>query len=100
MGRPGHGKPCLYTLRLIEILAYLLPSDMEGGISTNRLSYKPWIDTGDTATWEHFTRNIVRVAEVLVRVKQRQGKTIHLDIEPEPDGVLESSTDVVRRSVS
>ncbi len=85
-----------YTLRLIEILAALLPDDGEGGISTNPLSYKPWINTGDTATWECFTRNVVRIAAALVRVAQDHGKLIHIDIEPEPDGVLESSADLVR----
>ena len=33
-----------YTLRLIEILAALLPRGMEGGISTSPLSYKTWLD--------------------------------------------------------
>lgn len=31
-----------YTLRLIEILAALLPLDLDGGISTLPISYKPW----------------------------------------------------------
>ncbi len=85
-----------YTLRLIDILAYLLPEEMEGGISTSPLSYKRWIDTGDPTTWEKLTRNVVRVAEALVRVRQRRGKLIHLDIEPEPDGLLENGAEVVR----
>lgn len=85
-----------YTLRLIEILAYLLPEGTDGGISTSPLSYKRWVDAGDQATWEHLTRNVVRVAEALVRVRQRQGKLIHLDVEPEPDGLLETGAEVVR----
>ncbi len=84
-----------YTLRLIEILAHLLPDDMEGSISTCPLSYKAWLDTGEDALWERLTRNVVRVAEALVRVKQQQGKLIHLDFEPEPDGLLENSAEVV-----
>src|SRR5690606_21158750 len=31
-----------YTKRLCRILAVLLPKNMEGGISTSPLSYKPW----------------------------------------------------------
>lgn len=85
-----------YTLRLIEALTYLLPNDVEGGISTSPLSYKEWVDAGDAAMWERLTRNVVRVAESLVRAKQEQGKLIHLDIEPEPDGLLETSAEVVR----
>jgi hypothetical protein len=39
---------------------------------------------------------VVRVAEEVVRIRLHWGKTIHLDIEPEPDGLLENSTEVVR----
>ena len=84
-----------YTLRLIDILAFLLPDNIDGSISTSPLSYKAWVDRQDTATWAHFTRNIVRVAEALVQVRQKQGKLIHLDIEPEPDGLLENTEEVV-----
>ncbi|MBV9713731.1 MAG: metabolite traffic protein EboE [Ktedonobacteraceae bacterium] len=84
-----------YTQRLIEILAFLLPDGVEGGISTSPLSYKAWIDTQDVSLWRHFTHNVVRIAETLVRVKRERGKFIHLDIEPEPDGLLENSEEVV-----
>ncbi len=85
-----------YTLRLIEILAYLLPDGMDGGISTSPLSYKRWVDSRDAATWDLLTRNVTRVAEALVQVRQHQGKLLHLDIEPEPDGLLENSSELVR----
>lgn len=85
-----------YTLRLATILAELLPEGGTGGISTSPLSYKAWIDAGDRATWELLTGNVVRVAEELVRVRRTQGKLIHLDIEPEPDGLLENSVELVR----
>ncbi len=85
-----------YTLRLIEILAFLLPEGMDGGISTSPLSYKRWVNIGDAATWELLTRNVTRVAETLVRVRQEQGKLLHMDIEPEPDGLLENSAELVR----
>ncbi len=83
-----------YTLRLIQILEHLLPDGMTGGISTSPLSYKAWVD-GSTSTWETLTNNVVRVAEELYRVKER-GVSIHLDLEPEPDGLLENSEEVVR----
>ena len=82
-----------YTLRLIQILEHLLPEGMTGGISTSPLSYKAWVD-GSSATWETLTNNVVRVAEELYRVKER-GTLIHLDLEPEPDGLLENSAEVV-----
>ncbi len=84
-----------YTLRLIEILAYVLPEGLEGSISTSPLTYKAWIDQEDAATWGYLTRNVVRIVEALVRLKNQQGKLIHLDLEPEPDGLLENSQEVV-----
>lgn len=85
-----------YTLRLAEILAYLLPNGLDGGISTSPLSYKPWVGNGDATLWKHLTRQIVRVVEELIRLRNIRGKYVHLDIEPEPDGLLENSTEVVR----
>ena len=79
-----------YTLRLIEILAALLPPGMEGGISTSPLSYKTWLDADDEATWDLLIRNLVRVAAAMVRLRQDLGTLIHVDIEPEPDGLLGS----------
>lgn len=84
-----------YTLRLIEILAALLPEGMDGGISTSPLSYKYWISPGGSATWELLVLNVVRVAEQLVHVHETQGKLIHLDIEPEPDGLLEDGKELL-----
>ncbi len=77
-----------YTLRLVEILATLLPADMDSGISTSPLSYSAWIDQDDPATWDLLVKNVVRVAAAMARVRQDRGKLIHLDIEPEPDGLL------------
>jgi sugar phosphate isomerase/epimerase len=85
-----------YTLRLIDILAGLLPEGVTGGISTSPLGYKSWISLEDRDTWELLTRNVVRVAAALARTRQDRGQLIHLDIEPEPDGVLETSTELVR----
>lgn len=77
-----------YTLRMVEILAALLPPGMEGGISTSPLSYKGWVDPGDEVTWFLLIDNLVRVAAAMVRLRQERGILIHLDIEPEPDGLL------------
>lgn len=37
----------------------------------------------------------MRVAEALVRVREDDGRLIHLDIEPEPDGLIENSAELV-----
>lgn len=77
-----------YTLRLIQTLADLLPDGIDGGISTNPFGYHPFIDTSDRAIWQLFVERMVLIAERLWRVRQADGKLIHIDLEPEPDGVL------------
>ena len=86
-----------YTLRLAEILSQLLPKDIDGGISTSPLSYKPWFTTAEareSATIKA-TSNILIVAEGLHQIQEQTGKVIHLDIEPEPDGFLESGPEFI-----
>jgi sugar phosphate isomerase/epimerase len=84
-----------YTLRLARSLAELLPEGVTGGISTSPLSYKAWVDETDAATWRQLTENIVRVAEYLSKLREEKGVFIHLDLEPELDGLLENSGELV-----
>lgn len=81
-----------YTLRLIGILAKFLPDGMDGGISTSPLSYRRWFKTEETKkiATQVATRNIIEVVEQLYRIKHVSDKILHLDIEPEPDGLLET----------
>ncbi len=84
-----------YTIRLVNILSALLPEDMEGGISTSPLSYKYWHNTAHqlSSAFEVATMHVLEVAEELIKINQVSGKLIHLDIEPEPDGLLETGTE-------
>ena len=77
-----------YTLDLVAILSRLVPIGLDGGVSTAPLSYKSWVPELDPRP---FTRNIVRIAEALTRARQERGTLIHLDIEPEPDCLIETS---------
>ena len=77
-----------YTLDLVAILSRLLPENLDGGVSTAPLSYKPWVRGTHPSV---FTANIVRIADAMVRRRQSDGVLIHLDIEPEPDCVIETS---------
>lgn len=82
-----------YTRRLAEILAALLPEGMEGSISTSPLSYKPWSEADPEkrrAALREATAHIAEVISDLYRWKESRGKTIHLAIEPEADGLLET----------
>ena len=84
-----------YTLDLIRILEALVPAGVDGGVSTAPLSYKAWMAGTGAGAWEAMTRSVVRVAEELVRIRRERGMLIHLDIEPEPDCVLENSEETV-----
>jgi hypothetical protein len=84
-----------YTERLIEILTSLLPQGMEGSISTLPLSYKPWIAPNDVRSMERIIANLAHIVGLLILVKEEHGIAIHLDLEPEPDGLLENSNEVV-----
>jgi len=86
-----------YTIRLANILAALLPEGMEGGISTSPLSYKHWHKKADklASAFESATMHVLQVAEQLIEINKSSGKLIHIDIEPEPDGLLETGTEFI-----
>jgi hypothetical protein len=84
-----------YTLRLIEILSRLLPEELDGGISTCPLSYKRWKDPS-RPDWDLLVQNIVRTAARMFESKRRDDQDIHLDIEPEPDGLLETTGEFIQ----
>ena len=86
-----------YTSRLFEILAMLLPEGVEGGISTSPLSYKYWSPSSVERenVLKNATLHIAGMAKYLYEINQQQNKILHLDIEPEPDGILENSNEVV-----
>jgi hypothetical protein len=81
-----------YTIRLFNILDELLPANMDGGISTSPLSYRGWFHTAEAleAARKSATANILAVVEHLARLKSASGRLLHLDIEPEPDGLIET----------
>ena len=86
-----------YSLRLFDILASLLPEGMDGGISTSPLSYKLWLNTPEErkASIETATHQLLQVVKYLYHIREKTGQWLHLDIEPEPDGLLENTKEVV-----
>lgn len=85
-----------YTLRLFQILAKLLPAGMEGGISTSPLSYRHWLNASLSGkAIETGTLNIIKIAEELFLIEKSGGIRMHLDIEPEPDGLLETGPEFI-----
>jgi hypothetical protein len=81
----------LYTIQLFRILSALLPKGMHGGVSTSPLSYKHWHGE-DTATrqqaFEVATENILKVVQELISIRESTGQVLHIDLEPEPDGLV------------
>jgi hypothetical protein len=81
----------LYTIELFNILSALLPAGMEGGVSTAPLSYKFWhsqVKEERAQVFATATENVLKVVEALIALRKTTGKLMHLDIEPEPDGLI------------
>jgi len=87
-----------YTNNLIDILASLLPEGLDGGISTSPLSYKYWkkAESGYDAIFATATVNLARAALKMGQVYEETGKEIHIDIEPEPDCILETGAETLQ----
>ncbi|MBD1925208.1 metabolite traffic protein EboE [Trichocoleus sp. FACHB-90] len=87
-----------YTIRLTKILAALLPEEIDGGISTLPLSYKPWWiedKVSCDAVFKNSSLNLALAAAEMVRIREETGKLLHLDLEPEPDGLIENAAEVI-----
>ena len=87
-----------YTIRLFRLLTELLPADeIEGGISTSPLSYRLWWPTPEARqqAMQTATEAMLTVVDELIRLRQTTGKIMHLDVEPEPDGLLDNCADFV-----
>ncbi len=86
-----------YTKDLMHILAHLLPEGMDGGVSTSPLSYKYWFenDSDKIKVKEKASNALIDIVLQLVDIKNSKGKLLHLDLEPEPDGFLENTKEVL-----
>jgi hypothetical protein len=70
---------------------------MDGGVSTSPMSYRLWFKTKESLEdcREAATKNMVTVIENLIQIQKLTGKLLHLDIEPEPDGMLETGEEFI-----
>ena len=75
-----------YTNALADILAELLPTSLEGSVSTVPGTFAPWAE----GRLDAITENMVRHAAYLHQIKERRGRTIALALEPEPRCFLET----------
>jgi len=82
-----------YTKRLFDLLAQLLPSGVEGSVSTLPGSFKDFITSPEQ---ERAIRdNVWHCAEHIAKLTERTGKEFHLGLEPEPFGYFENSSETV-----
>jgi sugar phosphate isomerase/epimerase len=84
-----------YTLDLIRILSRLLPRGLDGGVSTAPLTYKAWMSAAAPDAMQAMTLNVARVGAALMDARRDHGVFIHLDVEPEPDCLLETSSETI-----
>ena len=86
-----------YTKRLFDQLVFLIPEGISGGISTSPVSYRHWHTSGE-ALERAFVKGAENMAEIVLQLEEMErttGKYLHLDIEPEPDGMIENSDELI-----
>lgn len=82
-----------YTNRLFDLLAQLVPADVEGSVSTVPGSFKDFIKSDDQL--QAIRTNVWRCVEHIARVSDQTGRKLHLGLEPEPLCLLETSSETV-----
>lgn len=92
-----HNERVYFSKHLVDILASLLPDDIDhGSISTQPLSYKyRGINPDSADLWRSVTDNLVDVVAHAVKVHRNTSKLIHIDLEAEPDCLIENSREMV-----
>jgi sugar phosphate isomerase/epimerase len=79
----------IYTDRLFDLLGQLVPPGIEGSVSTVPGSFKEFITAKEQLRL--IEANIFRCVEHIARVSERTGRRLHLGLEPEPLGLLETT---------
>lgn len=86
-----------YTQRLFRQLAILVPEGATGGISTSPIGYKHNFNNESDLNTALSTgaEQMIKVVAQLYNIEKTTGTYLHLDIEPEPDGLLENSDELI-----
>ncbi|MBC7571867.1 MAG: metabolite traffic protein EboE [Spirosoma sp.] len=93
-----------YTKRLFRILSVLLPVDelgngIPGGVSTSPLSYRYWFEWEQPVARDYVfsqaTQSVLEVVAELIKLRRQTDRLMHLDLEPEPDGVIETADEFI-----
>ena len=83
-----------YTNRLFDLLAHLVPDEVEGSVSTVPCSFKEFIRTDEQVCG--MRANLWRCVEHIAHLSEDSGKKLHLGLEPEPLCYLETSSETVQ----
>ncbi len=82
-----------YTCQLAELLVKILPDEvLVGGISSSPISYAPWFQDEPMRQWETLVtaaRQLGHWVVIAAKLNQSTSKLIRLELEPEPDGLLD-----------
>src|SRR5690606_41281700 len=67
------------------------------GISTSPISYKHWFKSDDAISkaFKIGAEQLIEIVEQLYTIEKSSGKYLHLDIEPEPDGLIENTKEFI-----
>lgn len=83
-----------YTCRLFDLLAQLVPRNVEGSVSTVPCSFKEFIHSREQVA--AMRSNVWKVVDYIAALSANTGRTLHLGLEPEPLCFLETSDEAVR----
>jgi sugar phosphate isomerase/epimerase len=82
-----------YTNLLFDLLAQLVPSNVEGSVSTLPGGFKLLVTTSEEQ--RKIRDNLWRCVEHVARVSSQTGRRLHLGLEPEPMCLLETTGELV-----
>ena len=82
-----------FTCRLFDLIAALVPEEVEGSVSTSPGSFKEFIK--DESQEQAIRDNLWKCVEHIAALSDSTGKTLHLGLEPEPLCWIETSAETV-----
>ncbi len=82
-----------FTCRLFDLIAALVPEEVEGSVSTSPGSFKEFIR--DESQEQAIRDNLWKCVEHIAALSDSTGKTLHLGLEPEPLCWIETSAETV-----
>lgn len=83
-----------YTKLLFDLLVQLLPAGVSGSVSTVPCSFKAFIDNSDQV--RVMQNNLIECVHYISELSIEHDRDLHLGLEPEPFGYLETTEEVLQ----